>query len=175
MKKLLYSLMFVVLLSTFPALGKTPNQVKSAFLYQIAKFIEFNKHSTQQPISFCFYDIEQGPGALLNTNNGLKINNQQIKIILIKKSQSISELSWVCDITYIDERLENDILPLWTDTISLDTLTVGESINFLEAGGIASLVQEGNKIRLYINKQQMMRQNFKVQSRLLAVSKFYPN
>jgi len=71
--------------------------------------------------------------------------------------------------------LENDIIPFWIDTTSSDTLTVGESINFLEKGGIAALVQEGNRIRLYINKQQLMSSNFKVQSRLLAVSKFHPN
>jgi hypothetical protein len=57
----------------------------------------------------------------------------------------------------------------------LDTLTIGESISFLENGGIASLVQEGNKIRLYINKQHVLQHNFKVQSRLLAMAKFYPN
>ncbi|WP_462165738.1 YfiR family protein [Pseudoalteromonas sp. GB43] len=93
----------------------------------------------------------------------------------MKKTQQISELSQICDITYIDETLENDILPLWTDTISLNTLTIGESIRFLEKGGIASLVQEGNKIRLYINKQHVLQHNFKVQSRLLAMAKFYPN
>ncbi|MGO3915445.1 MAG: YfiR family protein, partial [Pseudoalteromonas sp.] len=71
--------------------------------------------------------------------------------------------------------MEDDIIPLWIDTISLNTLTVGESINFLEKGGVISLVQEGNKIRLYINRQQLLRCSFKVQSRLLAVSKFHPN
>ena len=71
--------------------------------------------------------------------------------------------------------MEDDIIPLWIDTISLNTLTVGESINFLEKGGVVSLIQEGNKIRLYINRQQLLHSSFKVQSRLIAVSKFHPN
>ncbi|WP_462180488.1 YfiR family protein [Pseudoalteromonas gelatinilytica] len=126
-------------------------------------------------LRFVFYDLEKGPGAFLKDRNELQINKKPIHVKLVKKTQQISELSQVCDITYIDETLENDILPLWTDTISLDTLTIGESISFLENGGIASLVQEGNKIRLYINKQHVLQHNFKVQSRLLAMAKFYPN
>ena len=170
------SIVFILLmLSSWSIFAKSPDQVKSAFLFQIAKFVEFTHDDITRPISFCFYDLEYGPGAFLKDRNELQINKKPIKVILVKKSQQISELSQVCDITYVDETLENDILPLWTDTFSLDTLTIGESISFLENGGIASLVQEGNKIRLYINKQHVLQQNFKVQSRLLAMAKFYPN
>ncbi|MEC8208750.1 MAG: YfiR family protein [Pseudomonadota bacterium] len=165
----------VLLLSVNSAFAKSPEQVKSAFLYQIAKFTKFDDQVDPPPVTFCFYDLENGPGSYLKEKNELQINKKPIKVILVKKTQQISELSQVCDITYIDETLENDILPLWTDTISLDTLTIGESISFLENGGIASLVQEGNKIRLYINKQHVLQHNFKVQSRLLAMAKFYPN
>jgi hypothetical protein len=54
-------------------------------------------------------------------------------------------------------------------------VTVSDNLEFLDQGGIASLVQEGSKIRLYINKKQVTQHNFKVLSRLLAVSKFHPN
>lgn len=165
----------LALLVVCPVFAKSPEQVKSAFLYQIAKFTKFNDQLDPPAITFCFYDLEKGPGAFLKDRNELQINKKPIHVKLVKKTQQISELSQVCDITYIDETLENDILPLWTDTISLDTLTIGESISFLENGGIASLVQEGNKIRLYINKQHVLQHNFKVQSRLLAMAKFYPN
>ncbi|HEA18267.1 hypothetical protein LCGC14_2083980 [marine sediment metagenome] len=169
--------LFLTLMIVFPAFlqAKSPEQVKSAFLFQIAKFIEFPQVNNNQAVNFCFYNIEHGVGELLKNNSSLEINNIPIETVLIGKNQQISELSRFCDITYIDETMEDDIIPLWIDTISLNTLTVGESINFLEKGGIVSLVQEGNKIRLYINRQQLLRSNFKVQSRLLAVSKFHPN
>ncbi|BDF95139.1 MULTISPECIES: YfiR family protein [Pseudoalteromonas] len=169
--------LLLALIIAFPCfvLAKSPEQVKSAFLFQIAKFVEFPQISNNRPVTFCFYNIKKGVGELLKSNSSLKINNRPIETVLIDKNQQISELSRVCDITYIDETMEDDIIPLWIDTISLNTLTVGESINFLEKGGVISLIQEGNKIRLYINKQQLLRSSFKVQSRLLAVSKFHPN
>lgn len=168
-------LLSFTLFAPFSILAKSPEQVKSAFLYQISKFVEFAKADESQTMTFCFYDLHQGVGTVLSSTPSLKINNKAIDVVLIDKKQQISELSRFCDITYIDETEEDDIIPLWIDTISSDTLTVGESISFLEKGGIAALIQEGNKIRLYINKQQLLRSSFKVQSRLLAVSKFYPN
>ena len=171
------SCLLLTVMSIIPGVlqAKSPEQVKSAFLFQIAKFIEFPQVNNNQAVTFCFYDIEHGIGELLKNNSSLKINNLPIETVLIDKNQQISELSRFCDITYIDETMEDDIIPLWIDTISLNTLTVGESINFLEKGGVVSLIQEGNKIRLYINRQQLLRCSFKVQSRLLAVSKFHPN
>jgi hypothetical protein len=155
--------------------AKSPDQVRSAFLYQMAKFIEFPDQQTKTVTRFCFYNIEQGPGLILSGNRSLKIKNLPIEIIKIEKQAKITELSELCDITYVDESDEDAILATWTDTSPLNTVFVGESIEFLEGGGVASLVQEGSKIRLYINKQQVSQHNFKVLSRLLAVSKFHPN
>ncbi|TMP38833.1 DUF4154 domain-containing protein [Pseudoalteromonas citrea] len=155
--------------------AKSPNEVRSAFLYQMAKFIEFPNQQTKATTRFCFYSINKGPGAILSENKNLTVRNRPIEVIKIDKNTNIMELSQQCDITYIDELSENDILSTWTDTTSLNMVLVGDSIKFLEGGGIASLVQEGSKIRLYINRRQITQHNFTVLSRLLAVSKFHPN
>ncbi|CAM4232712.1 YfiR family protein [Pseudoalteromonas byunsanensis] len=168
-------LITILLIIPFLSSAKSPDQVRSAFLYQMAKFIEFPNQQTKTSTRFCFLNIDNGPGLILAGNRSLKIRNLPIEIIQIKKPANLGELSELCDITYIDESNEDDILTAWTDTTPLDTVFVGESIDFLEGGGVASLVQEGSKIRLYINKQQVSQHNFKVLSRLLAVSKFHPN
>lgn len=155
--------------------AKSPDQVRSAFLYQMAKFIEFPEEEAKKSIQFCFYSMDSGPASNLKSATNLSIRNKPIKLVEAKKTWTYRELSSACDITYIDETNENDILSAWTDTIESNMLTVGESIEFLERGGIASLVQEGSKIRLYINKQALEKQYFIVRSRLLAVSKFHPN
>lgn len=168
-------LLITLLLLSNSAGAKTPNEIRSAFLYQMAKFIEFPNQLTKLSTRFCFYQINNGPGAILSKNKNLKIRSKPIEIVKIDKNTNIMELSQQCDITYIDETNENDILSTWTDTTSLNTVMVGDSIKFLEGGGLASLVQEGSKIRLYINQQQIAQHNFTVLSRLLAVSKFHPN
>ncbi|MBQ4849168.1 YfiR family protein [Pseudoalteromonas sp. MMG012] len=169
------SIFIILVLFAYPACAKSPNEVRSAFLYQMAKFIEFPNQQTKISTRFCFYQINTGPGAILAKNKKLKIRKRPIEVIKIENSSNIMELSQQCDITYIDETNENDILSTWTDTTSLNMVLVGDSIEFLKDGGVASLVQEGSKIRLYINKQQVTQHNFTVLSRLLAVSKFHPN
>ncbi|MBD1584210.1 YfiR family protein [Pseudoalteromonas sp. S16_S37] len=165
----------LILLIPMICSAKSPDQVRSAFLYQMAKFIEFPNQQTKNSTKFCFFNIDNGPGLILAGNRSLKIRNLPIEIIQIEKPKNLRELSGQCDITYIDESNEDDILAVWIKTNPLDTVFVGETIEFLEGGGIASLVQEGSKIRLYINKQQVSQHNFKVLSRLLAVSKFHPD
>ncbi|KID55046.1 hypothetical protein N473_10410 [Pseudoalteromonas luteoviolacea CPMOR-1] len=166
---------FIFIFCSLNVDAKTPHEIRSAFLYQMAKLIDFPEQKNKQVTRFCFYDLNHGPGAILNKNNNLKIRGKPIDIIKVNLSDPFRELSKRCDITYIDETMEDDILSSWTDTITLNMVTVGESIEFLEGGGIASLVQEGSKIRLYINRQEVAQHNFKVLSRLLAVSKFYPD
>ncbi|MCF6440044.1 YfiR family protein [Pseudoalteromonas luteoviolacea] len=166
---------FIFIFCSLNVDAKSPHEIRSAFLYQMAKLIDFPEQKNKQVTRFCFYDLTHGPGAILNKNNNLKIRGKPIDIIKVNLSDPFRELSKRCDITYIDETMEDDILSTWTDTITLNMVTVGESIEFLEGGGIASLVQEGSKIRLYINRQEVAQHNFKVLSRLLAVSKFYPD
>ncbi len=173
MKRLI--IVLILLLFAVAAEAKTPDQVRAAFLYQMAKFIEFPELEKQSGLRFCFYSLDAGPAAELKGANNLIVAGKPIVISNVAKSTSYRELSRLCDITYIDEISEDDILSAWTDTIASNMLTIGESIEFLERGGIASLVQEGSKIRLYINKQALENQYFIVRSRLLAVSKFHPN
>ncbi|KJZ04210.1 YfiR family protein [Pseudoalteromonas piscicida] len=171
----LINLVILLLFVSLNTTAKSPDQVRSAFLYQMAKFVEFPDENTKASIQFCFYSLESGPAAELKSATKLNVRGKPIELVEAKKTWSYRELSSACDITYIDETSENDILSAWTDTIESNMLTVGESIEFLERGGIASLVQEGSKIRLYINKQALENQYFIVRSRLLAVSKFHPN
>lgn len=161
-------------LCSLPALAKTPEQIRSAFLYRMAKFIEFPSLN-ESGVRFCFYDLKRGPGAILNKNKALKIKNIPINIKIVEKNTTIMELSKQCEITYFDGAIGDDILPSYDKSMPLDMLLVSDNLSFLNNDGMASLVQEGNKIRLYINRQQIAKHNFKVLSRLLAVAKFHPN
>jgi hypothetical protein len=167
-------LTFSLLIGSFNVMAKTPEQIRSAFLYQMANFVEFPS-MTDTGIRFCFYDLKSGPGAILNKNKNLKIKGLPISIKKVENNTSIEELSEQCEITYFDGALSNDILSAYSKNTPLDMLMVSDNLSFLDNEGMVALVQEGNKIRLYVNKQQITKHNFKVLSRLLAVAKFHPN
>ncbi|MEL7478169.1 MAG: YfiR family protein [Pseudomonadota bacterium] len=169
-----YWLALALTMYSLGVMAKTPEQIRSAFLYQMANFIEFPAMD-EAGIRFCFYDLKSGPGAILNKNKSLKIKGLPILIQKVEKNTAIKELSEQCDITYFDGALGNDILSSYNKSTPLDMLMVSDNLSFLDNEGMAALVQEGNKIRLYVNKQQIAKHNFKVLSRLLAVAKFHPN
>ncbi|KJY97145.1 YfiR family protein [Pseudoalteromonas ruthenica] len=162
------------LMCSLSAQAGTPDQVRSALLFQIAKFIDFT-HVQSDSVRYCFTDLSKGPGAFLAQQQNLLIRGQPIAITELSKSSQNDELSRQCDITYFDGKIENDILSPWIKTRPLTTFTVGSNFEFLEQGGVAALIQEGKKIRLYINREQLEQVSFKVQARLMTVSKFYPN
>ena len=86
--------LLLALMLLFPTFlqAKSPEQVKSAFLFQIAKFVEFPKVNNKQAVTFCFYDVEHGIGELLKDNSNLKINDIPIETVLINKKQQISDI-----------------------------------------------------------------------------------
>ena len=85
----LVSCILLALLAVCPAFAKSPDQVKSAFLYQIAKFTKFNDQVNPPPISFCFYDLDKGPGAFLKDRNELQINKKPIMLMVENKPDSL--------------------------------------------------------------------------------------
>ena len=74
--------LLVTLILIFPwfSQAKSPEQVKSAFLFQIAKFTEFPQVNNNQAVTFCFYDIEHGIGELFKNNSSLKLIIYRLKL-----------------------------------------------------------------------------------------------
>ena len=51
---------------------------------------------------------------------------------------------------------------------------IGETLSLLDLGGLVGLIQEKNRVRIYINKPQLSKSQVKIESRLLALVKFHP-
>ena len=74
----------------------------------------------------------------------------------------------------MDELSYSKIDADWLSKIDSNIVIIGEDIRFIEQGGLAALIKEGNKIKLYINKEKLSNSDLKIGSRLLALAKFYP-
>ncbi|SFD11288.1 YfiR family protein [Pseudoalteromonas denitrificans] len=171
----LYILIFVISIFTFSSFvnAKTLTEVRSAFIFQMSKFIEFPPPSLNT-INFCFFDNEQGPGKLLHSKKGLYSQKLPVKVIILNKVETTSELNQQCNIIYLDEKIQSQVNQEWINKIKPSIVVIGETIEFLNLGGLAALIQKGNKIRLYINKDKLSQSQVKIESRLLALAKFHP-
>ncbi len=171
--KLKIYLLLTILFMSFTLNAKTLDEVRSAFLFQMSKFIEFPLPAPKD-INFCFFTKDQGPGKILNGRANLVSRNRKINVIILNKKVKYSELNDICNIIYFNKSMETSINKTDLNIFNANIAIVGESVEFLEHGGMTALVQQGNKIRLYINKPVLSGSDIKIASRLLSLAKFHP-
>jgi hypothetical protein len=168
-----YILCGLILIMSFTAQSKTIEEVRSAFIYQLSKFIEFAK-PIDKGVQFCFFNDESGPALSLMNRKELLSHNKEIVVNIIKNFSNVTELNLNCNIIYVDDKSFSAVDAQWLSKIDNNIVVIGETVNFLELGGLAALIKEGNKIKLYINRAKLSESQTKIGSRLLALAKFFP-
>jgi len=148
-------------------------KVRSAFIFKLSKFITFPAPSLSN-MNFCFFDKKQGPGKFLYNMEGLKSQTPPISIIFFDDIDKITELNQGCNIIYLNENIQSKIDKQWINKISSKVVVIGETLEFLDLGGLVALIPKGNKVRIFINKTKLSQSQVKIESRLLALVKFHP-
>lgn len=72
-----------------------------------------------------------------------------------------------------------DALQQWPLTLLQDyakrTLVLSDDLRFIEQGGMGSLSFENRRVRLYINRNMLNQSDISLRSRLMQVTRFYPD
>lgn len=168
------SLLLGSLLAAACARGQTapPSeyQLKAAFLYHFAQFVEWPAAAFPEAGSPLVIGIlgENPFGAELEkTMSGKRINQHPL---LVKEVRSLAEATNSCHMLFIaaseKKRLPEILAPLGGASI----LTVGETERFTEAGGIINFVLEGTRIRFQINETAARNARLRISSKLLSLA-----
>jgi hypothetical protein len=145
-------------------------QVKAAFLYNFAKFVEWpDAPSTngRDPILLCVAGRDPFGKILEQTILGKTANGHPFMIKLFKKDEDASG----CHILFTDSSDETYIRSLFDRLKGSSVLTVGETGKFLRLGGIINFTLEENRVRFEINVDAAERARLKISSKLLSVAK----
>lgn len=156
-------------------------QIKAAFLYNFIQFVDWPKEKaadSNQPIIIGI--IGRDPfGNVFESLKNKKIKGKSVVIRRVKTFEElkkngeledkINELKkfhvlFICSSE--NKNLKQIIDPIKTDNI----LTVGETGNFLENGGIINFVLEEKKVRFEINLDAANTSNLKISSQLLRLA-----
>jgi hypothetical protein len=145
-------------------------QVKAAFLFNFAKFIEWPPDtfpSEKTPIALCVFRYDPFGSALDEVIRGKAINNRELS------ARRIDELSQLkgCQVVFVSER-EDKLLPETLNSVKgTNVLLVGESAEFAERGGAVQFFLEENKLRFAVNVDAVQRAHLQMSSKLLALAK----
>jgi len=142
-------------------------QVKAAFLYNFAKFIEWPARAfpaRNSAFTICLAD-DPFREAMEKTVQGEVWNGRPLSV---KQIDSASDVPG-CQVVYISMTGEKNQEILMAAANS-PVLTVGETPDFITAGGIIRFTESGHRIRFEINPDAADRASLRVSSRLLRLA-----
>ncbi|MCI0568383.1 MAG: YfiR family protein [Acidobacteria bacterium] len=144
-------------------------QVKAAFLYNFAKFVEWPDPASG-PIRLCIVGDDPFGSNLEVTVRGKTISGHPIEIRRMNRGDNPRD----CQIAFIraTEREARSVLELLQGA---STLTVGESPNFARDGGMINFVLEDKRVHFEINPGAAQRARLKISSRLLSLARIVGN
>jgi hypothetical protein len=148
-------------------------QVKAAYLYNFAKFVEWpdTSRGADEAAVICVIGDDRTSEVLQQAVSGKKANGRRVEA---RRPRSSNEFKacWVLFIGYSDK---DHITGILRSLQSSDVLTVGQTDQFLALGGMINLAERNGTIELEIDPETAGAAGLKVSSRLLVVARIVSN
>ena len=156
--------------SGLKAVEVTEPQMKAAFLLNFPKYIDWPEGTfatTNSPLVMAFFGTSEVAAEFQKMAQGKSVCGRPIEF----KRLTTQEESWgkvhVVFVGTADSREVSAILARIRDA---SVLTVGQSEEFVEKGGMINLTPRDRKIRLDINLRAARQVDLKISSKLLSVA-----
>lgn len=174
------ALALAVALPALPALAAVPQagygeyEVKAAFLYNFAKFVEWPAEAlggAGEPLVICVLGEDPFGDSLDAVVRGETMNGRPLTI---HRTRDLGDLS-DCHVLFLP-RAERERLPEVLSVLrGKSVLITGEGDGFLTRGGMIRFVLEESRVRFEINRDAAERSGLKLSSKLLRLARaVYP-
>jgi hypothetical protein len=144
-------------------------QLKAAFLFNFAKFVEWPPEAfADEKSPFIIGVLGDNPFGkeLERTVEGKIVNGRYIQI---REAGSLAEAK-KCHILFVCNSENKRLQEVFEALRGASVLTVGDWTHFTESGGMISFVLENSKIRFQINDQAARAAGLKISSKLLNLA-----
>ena len=152
-----------------------PNEyeVKAAFLYNFARFVEWPPAAVgapDQPFVVAVFGDDPFGATLDHTLSGKTL---EARPIVVRRLASLDEAAQV-NILFIGASEKPHVARVLRTLSGTHVLTVGEMSGFAELGGMIGFRTERQRIRFDINVGQASRAGLKISSQLLKLARIVP-
>jgi hypothetical protein len=171
--------LLVILISTAigdsaPLIAQTKSageyQVKAAFLYNFAKFIDWPPNAfsdPKQPLAVCIYGHDPFGRSLEDALLGKFIGDRPV---ILGRATQFQDLAG-CQVVFVSASEREPAADLANRLKGHAVLLVGESEGFAVSGGSIQFTIEDSRVRFVINPDAADRAGLKISSKLLALAK----
>ena len=165
--------MGVTMITTLAARGQEPKpgeyQVKAAYLYHFAKFVDWPSDSfkdDQSPVYLTILGVNPFGPAL----DSIKDKTVKGRKLIIKQCPSIDLLGG-CHILFISPSEKANLKQILNALKNSSVLTVSETERFTQQGGMINFITQDNRIQFEINPVAAQRSRLKISSQLLKLAR----
>jgi len=152
-----------------PAQTFNEYQVKAAFLYSFAKFVEWPPQtfsSRSAPMAICVLGEDPFGNFLDDAVRGKTVNDRQLTVHRLPYLPSLPE----CKILFVAASERRQMSAVLAAVSAPGLLTVGDTPEFTAQGGVIGLRLDGERIRLTVNLAAAEKANVRISSRVLSLA-----
>jgi hypothetical protein len=145
-------------------------QLKAAFLFNFAKFIDWpttSFSSPQSPFSICILGTDPFGHAMDDVLRDKSVDNRPVAITRLKSIAQAKQ----CHMVVVSQSETAHLADVIQQLRGGGVLLVGESDGFAAAGGMIQFTREDNHVRFLINPDAADRAGLKVSSKLLSLAR----
>jgi hypothetical protein len=155
----------------FSAWGQSASEyeVKAAFLYNFAKFVEWPAQSFKgpdDPITICIVGQNPFGHMLEDTVNGKTLEGRAFVVRNVPDVQQAGR----CHILFVSSSERKNLQAILAGIRTPGVLTVGETEGFAMNGGVINFKLEDGKVRFEINLHAAAKEGLQIRSHLLSLA-----
>jgi hypothetical protein len=144
-------------------------QVKAAFLYNFAKFVEWPSQAfltPKDPITVCVFGHNPFGEALEEVIHGKSIDGRSF----VYRQVSDSEGASACQILFVASSESKHFRAINGNLKPMGILTVGEAQGFAADGGVINFKLDDGRVRFEINIDAAEHEQLRISSKLLSLA-----
>jgi len=152
------------LLMQAQAQSRDERAVRVAYVYNLIQYVEWP--SPGKDVTIAIAGNASTGDVMAQLLDGKSSNGQTIHVVRAGKNEDLQRYR----IAYIADAPEGDVRRLLEKARGRDVLTLGETEEFVRAGGMVALVNTGDHIRLEVNLEAVQAAGIRISSRVLDLA-----
>lgn len=156
--------------SSVAAQSVSDSQVKAAYLYSFAKFAEWPARKFPEPSTPILFCLVSDPGfesELNRTMIGKTISGRTVRIVLVEEVEQARN----CHVLFLNTARSRQTQRILEGVRGAAVLTVGETDDFLQKGGMIRFVLHDERVQFEVNHKIASQEGLYISARLLGVAR----
>lgn len=174
-RMVIFTLMIVIMFTkAYGYSAAEEYEIKAAFLYNLGNYIRFpetalSENDTKQDFFICILGRDPFQQNIDSAAEDEKIQGHTVRV---KRLQRVQEAEG-CHLLFISDSERSRLKNLFQTLARRPILTVGDTDDFIEQGGMIKFYNDNNKIRLALDLEKVRAVDIKPSANLLKIVKLY--